>query len=172
MMGRSPGESRPSGRLVERVGRLRRRRTVRVSRKPMNEPAREAENRSNQIPEPVLIWTDLPDEVREGVDALRDKKVEGIRVYDLRGFTPFCDFVVLGTVFSSAQAKVAQRSIIDSLGSAGLRLWGVEGGEDSGWVLIDFWDVVVHLFRPETRQYYNLEALWADLPWWPGESRV
>jgi ribosome-associated protein len=115
---------------------------------------------------------DIPAEVREGVDALRDKKVEELRVYDLRAFTPFCDFVVLGTVFSSAQARVAQQSIIDRLSSAGLKLWGVEGGEDSSWLLIDFWDVVVHLFRPETRRYYNLEALWADFPWWPGEERV
>ncbi len=120
----------------------------------------------------VLDWKEIPDEVRGCVEALRDKKVEDIRVYDLRNFTPFCDFVILGTAFSSAQAKVARESLSQLMESMGFRLYGVEGGDDSSWLLIDFWDLVVHLFRPETRGYYNLEALWADLPWWPGEMGV
>jgi ribosome-associated protein len=119
--------------------------------------------------EQILGWDEIPDEVRLVVEALRDKKVEEIRVYDLRSFTPFCDFVVLGTVFSSAQARVTLQEAVEAMGKVGFKLWGVEGADDSNWMLIDFWDVVIHLFRPETRRYYNLEALWGDLPWWPGE---
>jgi ribosome-associated protein len=127
---------------------------------------------SNQAEVQGLLWEEIPAEVRNGVESLRDKKVEEIRVYDLREFTPFCDFVVLGTVYSPAQARVAQNSIVRSMDEDGYRVWGIEGGEESGWLLIDFWDVVIHLFRPETRRYYNLEALWADMPWWPGERAV
>jgi ribosome-associated protein len=119
-----------------------------------------------------IDWDLLPVEIQKGVEALKDKKVEDIRVYDLRSFTPFCDFVILGTVMSGAQAKVAKGSIIDALSESGLKLFGIEGEDDSRWMLVDFWDIVVHLFRPETRDYYNLEALWADFPWWPGEIKV
>jgi ribosome-associated protein len=129
-------------------------------------------SKSDREIERVLEWSEVPHEVKAGVEALRDKKVEDIRVYDLREFTPFCDFVIIGTVFSPAQARVGRSGVTEAIESSGLRLYGIEGEDDSSWVLVDFWDVVVHLFRPETRRYYNLEALWADLPWWPGETPV
>lgn len=119
-----------------------------------------------------LAWERIPEDARMAVEALRDKKVESIRVYDLRSFTPFCDFVILGTVMSGAQARVAKEAVSKALMNEGLKLHGIEGEDDSGWMLIDFWDIIVHLFRPETRDYYNLEALWADFPWWPGEIYV
>jgi ribosome-associated protein len=125
--------------------------------------------KSIQKSDQVLLWTEIPENVKQAVEAIKDKKVEDIRVYDLRQFTPFIDFVILGTVFSSAQAKVAKEGAVEALKTYGLKLWGVEGDEDSGWLLVDFWDIVLHFFRPETRRYYNLEALWGDLPWWPGE---
>jgi len=131
---------------------------------------RQRARKPNHKEEQALLWSDLPEEVRRCVETLRDRKVEEIRAYDMRRFTPFCDFVILGTVFASTQAIVAQETTVRAMEELGFKLWGVEGGEDSGWLLIDFWDVVIHLFRPETRRYYNLEALWADLPWWPGES--
>ena len=127
-------------------------------------------SKANLTSELTLEWVDLPEEVQQGVEALNEKKVENIKVYDLRTFTPFFDFVLIGTVLSLAQSKAAIESVVDSMERAGYKLWGVEGGEESGWILIDFWDVVVHLFRPEVRRYYNLEALWADLPSWPDES--
>lgn len=131
-----------------------------------------AEKKSRSAYRTNLEWDSIPEEVRNGVEALKDKKVEEIRIYDLRSFTPFCDFVIIGTVMSGAQARVAKHGISEVLLNEGLRLHGVEGEDDSSWMLIDFWDVVIHLFRPETRDYYNLEALWADFPWWPGELEV
>ncbi len=127
---------------------------------------------TDTVRNPTLSWKAIPESVREGVEALRDRKIEDIRVYDLRGFTPYCDFVILGTALSSAQAKVARASVSEALEARDLNVFGVEGEDNSNWLLIDFWDIVVHLFRPETREYYNLEALWADLPWWPGEVEV
>jgi ribosome-associated protein len=133
-------------------------------------PARKSAQNLKHSTDQIISWDDLPDEVKLSVEALREKKVEKITVHDLRSFTPFCDFVILGTVHSSAQAKVAMDTISKSMGEVGIKLWGLEGSEDSSWLLIDFWDVVVHLFRPESRGYYNLEALWADLPVWFDEN--
>lgn len=135
----------------------------------MNRTAGSKTRKTKQRDDLTLLWENLPEEVKAAVNALRDKKVEEIRVYDLREFTPFVDFVVLGTVFSSAQTRVAHTSVVAAVEELGLKLWGIEGDDDSGWVLVDFWDIVVHLFKPELRTYYNLEALWADFPWWPGE---
>lgn len=120
----------------------------------------------------ALDWDRLPPYVRQGIEALKDKHIEGLRVYDLRGFTPFCDFVIIGTAMSPAQSIVARQTVINAFAENGLKVYGIEGDENSNWLLIDFWDVVVHIFRPDTRKYYNLEALWADLPWWPGEIQV
>jgi ribosome-associated protein len=136
----------------------------------MKEIARRNAPITGHVAEGVVRWDDLPDEVRSGVEALRDKKVEKISVHDLREFTPFCDFVLLGTVQSAAQARVAQESIVKAMECVGYKLWGVEGDSESNWLLIDFWDIVVHLFRPESRKYYNLEALWADLPLWSDDK--
>ena len=136
----------------------------------MIDTVKEAGNELNRGEQHALLWDDLPMEVRAGLSALQDKKVEDLRVYDLREFTPFCDFVVIGTAFSSVQAGVVREELKKSLTSEGLRLYGIEGEDDSGWLLIDFWDIIVHIFKPETRRYYNLEALWADFPWWPGED--
>ena len=134
----------------------------------MTEEAGKRRKPKKTAPDAVLDWERMPDEVREGIEALRDKQVEEIRVYDMRGFTPFCDFVIIGTVMSSAQSRVAKVAVTEAMEKSGVKLYGVEGEDDSSWLLIDFWDVVVHLFRPETRKYYSLETLWADLPWWPG----
>lgn len=135
----------------------------------LNRQMSEAAKKKDMRQTALLDWNEMPEEIHAAIETLRDKKVEDLRVYDMRGFTPFCDFVILGTVLSSAQARVARNSIVQAMESSGIRLYGVEGEDDSNWLLIDFWDLVVHLFRPETRDYYNLEALWADLPWWPGE---
>lgn len=136
----------------------------------MSQPVTKNE-KVNEIINVYLDWDEMPEEVRSGVEALKDKQVENIRVYDLRSFTPFCDFVILGTVMSGAQASVAKSSVIHAIAGTGLKLYGIEGEDDSRWLLVDFWDIVIHLFRPETRDYYNLEALWADFPWWPGEIK-
>jgi ribosome-associated protein len=137
----------------------------------MKNPAKKAGKTHGEL-QPVLEWKDIPGSVVDCIEALKDRKVEDIRVYDLRGFTPFCDFVILGTAMSPAQARVARAGVTEAMKNQDIKLYGVEGDDDSNWLLIDFWDVVIHLFRPETRKYYNLEALWADLPWWPGEVDV
>jgi len=102
--------------------------------------------------------------VRAAVDAIVEKKGVEITVFDMRGFTPFMDFTVLANAGSGIQAKVLMDAVIDGVRKTGLRERSVEGDPASGWLLIDFWDLVVHIFRPELRNYYNLDGLWADLP--------
>ncbi len=102
--------------------------------------------------------------VEAAIEAILNKKGEEIAVFDMRGFTPFMDFSILATAGSAIQAKVLMESVIEEVKKTGTRVRSIEGDIDSGWVLIDFWDLVVHIFRPELRKYYNLDGLWADMP--------
>ena len=101
---------------------------------------------------------------RKIVDLVEDKQALDITLLDLRQITILADYFVLCTSQSSRQTQ----AIIDSVAmelkqqTGLLPLHPPEGGSDSGWALIDFSDVVVHVFDAPTRSFYNLEDLWKD----------
>ena len=97
-----------------------------------------------------------------------DDNCEEIIVLDLRGISPVTDFFVIATGTSDRQIRSVADDIARHGRSVGQKVSHVAGLDVGDWVCMDFFDVVVHLFRPETRKYYSLETLWADLPWWPG----
>jgi ribosome-associated protein len=93
-----------------------------------------------------------------------ENKARGIVVLDMRGITPLYDFFVLVTGNSRRQIHTLSEEIDAALhGRGDLRL-SVEGYEASSWVVQDYGDVMVHVFNPQTREYYALEDLWADAP--------
>ncbi|HNR66756.1 MAG TPA: ribosome silencing factor [bacterium] len=91
-----------------------------------------------------------------------DRKGRDITIMDLRGITSITDYFIICTVESSAQAKAITEYVAEQLDRDQIRPWHIEGTQASQWVLIDFVDVVVHIFQPETRAFYNLEKLWGD----------
>ncbi len=93
---------------------------------------------------------------------LLEKKGENLVVLDLRGRSDVCDFFVIAEGTSEVQVRALARNLQDRLLAAGHRAKGIEGMADCRWVLIDFFDVVVHIFHPESRRYYQLERLWGD----------
>ena len=101
--------------------------------------------------------------VKTVIDAIKEKKGNEIVVFDMRGFTPYVDYHIVTSAESAVQAKALLDSTVKQTRRQ-KKVRGVEGDPESGWVLVDFWDVVVHIFRPELRKYYNLEGLWGDLP--------
>ncbi len=91
------------------------------------------------------------------------KRADDVVVLDLRGQTLVTDYFVIGTGTSRVQIRAIIDAIADGLGDERPR--GVrEGDEGAGWVLLDYGDVVVHVFGPEARAFYRLERLWADAP--------
>ncbi len=92
-------------------------------------------------------------------DAAEDKKGEDIAVLDLAGRTIVADAFVVVTGRSPIQTRSIADAIVDKAHEAGLSP-RVEGHADGGWILIDLGHVVVHVFTPEQRQFYNLERLW------------
>jgi len=95
---------------------------------------------------------------------LLEKKAEDLVVMDLRGRSDVCDFFVLASGRSSIQVKALAKHLHKELLGAGHKPKGLEGMEDGRWALLDFFDVVVHIFHTEVREYYQLEKLWGDAP--------
>ena len=93
-----------------------------------------------------------------------DNKARDIVVLDMRGITPLYDFFVLVTGNSRRQIHNLAEEIDAEMRAQGDRRLSIEGYEASKWVVQDYGDLVVHVFDPDTRQYYALEDLWADAP--------
>lgn len=92
-------------------------------------------------------------------EAAEDKKAEDVAILDLTGRTIVADTFVVVTGRSVIQTRSIADAIVDKAQEAGVRV-RVEGHADGGWILIDLGNVVVHVFTPEQRQFYNLERLW------------
>ncbi|MCC7103858.1 MAG: ribosome silencing factor [Chloroflexi bacterium] len=86
-----------------------------------------------------------------------------IVLLDIRPVTLVADYFVVCSGSSERQIGALTRDIVDTLKlEAGVRPIGVEGTADSGWVLVDFGDVILHVFSPTVRDYYQLEQLWSQ----------
>jgi ribosome-associated protein len=101
-----------------------------------------------------------------------DNKGQDVTVLDLRALTPVFDFFVIATGASRRQVHTIVEEVDATLRSVGDTRAGVEGYEASKWVVQDYGDVVVHVFDPDTRDYYKLEELWADAPKVDWESEL
>jgi len=95
------------------------------------------------------------------VHALEDIKGKDIRILDVRGKTSVTDVIVIASGTSTRQVKSLAENVVVKVKEQGLKPLGVEG-DDSGWVLVDLGEVVVHVMTPEVRDYYNIEKLWGD----------
>ena len=94
--------------------------------------------------------------------SLEDGKAEDLTVIDLQGKSGIADYMVIATGRSQRQVAALAQRLIDGFKEAGLAKPTVEGLRHGEWVLIDAGDVIIHLFRPETRAYYNLEKMWGE----------
>lgn len=103
---------------------------------------------------------------REIVDAsvglIRSKKAQDILVMDLRGVTDTTDYYVLCTGMTTTQVRAISEAVAEGLKQRHEAPWHIEGLEERQWVLIDCVDVVIHVFLPDVRAFYNIERLWGD----------
>lgn len=97
-------------------------------------------------------------------EILEERLAEDIVALDLSGQTALADYFVLATANSSVHARSLAEAVAAGLTAAGERVNHIEGLESGRWVLLDYVDVVVHIFSGETRRFYGLERLWGDLP--------
>ena len=118
---------------------------------------------SNRLPEPVSqVRPDAQETLRIVLARLADMKAEETVTIDLSGKTTIGDYMVVTSGRSNRHVGAVADHVLDDLEKAGLPGVRVEGLPHCDWVLIDAGDVIVHVFRPEMRAFYNLEKMWAS----------
>jgi len=104
----------------------------------------------------------LPRQVTQAIDAARSKKALEITILDLRKTGAFTDHFVICTGANPRQVHAIADAIEQSLKAAGVRPSHVEGYERAEWILLDYFDFIVHVFSPAARQFYGLDRLWGN----------
>jgi len=94
------------------------------------------------------------------LSALDDMKALEIKVLDVRGLTDVADTMVIASGSSDRHVRSVAQKVVEKTKAAGFRPHGVEGQQDSDWVLIDLNDMIVHVMLPRVREFYGLEKLW------------
>lgn len=94
--------------------------------------------------------------------ALDDKKARDLKILDLRGKSSITDYFIIASGTSDTQLKALQGGLRATLKDMDVDIVGVDSEPDSGWVVVDAFDFMVHLFLPEIRERYGLETLWKD----------
>ncbi len=101
---------------------------------------------------------------RKVVDLLADRQAEDILLLDIRKITPFADYFVIASAQTVRQMQALRDAIDSELSKDGITPYGREGEPASGWMLLDLGDVIVHIFGPDERHFYDLEGLYQQAP--------
>ena len=104
----------------------------------------------------------LPAQIDHTIAAAEDKKAVDLVVLDLRKAAGFTDFFVMASGTNTRQVRAIADGVMEALAQDGVKPAHVEGYDRSEWILLDYFDFVVHVFAPETRAFYGLERLWGN----------
>jgi ribosome-associated protein len=104
----------------------------------------------------------LPEQIEAAVRAADDKQAKELVVLDLRKAAGFTDYFVICSGANARQVRAIADAVIESLSDAGVKPAHLEGYDRSEWILLDYFDFIVHVFAPETRMFYGLERLWGS----------
>ena len=104
----------------------------------------------------------LPAQIDLAIGAAEDKKAVDLIVLDLRKAAGFTDFFVIASGTNTRQVRAIADGVMEALANGGVKPAHVEGYDRSEWILLDYFDFIVHVFAPETRVFYSLERLWGN----------
>lgn len=96
------------------------------------------------------------------IGALEDKKAEDIRVIDISEISTLADYFIIANGTNRSQIQALADHVEEALGKAGLPLKQTEGYETANWILMDYRDIIVHVFDKENRLFYDLDRIWRD----------
>ncbi len=101
------------------------------------------------------------EQVRRIVQALEERKGTDVKVYDVRGKSSLADYYIVATGAAAPHLKALVAESQRVMKEEGVSSYRTSGDPESGWIVVDYIDVIVHVFSPEARAYYALEKLWA-----------
>jgi ribosome-associated protein len=96
------------------------------------------------------------------IKALEDKKAEDIKVIDISEVSVIADYFIIANGSNRSQIQAMSDNVEEVLGRAGYPVRQIEGYQNANWVLLDFNDVIIHIFDKENRLFYDLERIWRD----------
>ena len=96
------------------------------------------------------------------LEALEDKKAEDVKVIDIREISPIADFFIIADGMNQNQIQAMRDAVDEALYKADLKVRQVEGNQSSTWILMDYNDIIIHIFSKEDRLFYDLERIWKD----------
>lgn len=102
------------------------------------------------------------DLVKKIVEALEDKKAEDITVLDIGGVSSIADYFIIANGNNANQLTAMEDAVDEAMHTNGVHQKQVEGTSNSTWILMDYQDIIVHLFSKEDRQFYDLDRIWRD----------
>ena len=100
----------------------------------------------------------------EAANLMRDLKCEDVVLLDVRTLSQVCDYVIIGSGTSDRQMQSVARDLKELGDEHGERAFRINQDKSATWVVVDFVDVVAHIFEPGQREYYDIEGLWSDAP--------
>lgn len=107
-----------------------------------------------------MAQVDTETKLKIAMDAVEDKKAEDIKVIDLAGKTLMADYFIICSGTSNTHIKSIADGIIEKMKDNGVKNKRLEGYSQAKWVLMDYGDIVIHVFAREEREYYDIESLW------------
>ncbi len=96
------------------------------------------------------------------IDALEEKKAEDIHIIDISDISTIADYFIIANGTNRSQIQALADYVEETLGRAGLPLKQVEGYETANWILMDYRDILIHIFDRENRLFYDLDRIWRD----------
>lgn len=136
---------------------------TRAAKEPGEKPVKKKAAKAAPVAKPeVQADTEALAAARIAADAALSKKGEHVVILDVRGLTTYADYFVIATGTSDRQVGAIADAVDDAMRKAGHKPIGVEGYTKGHWILLDYGDVVAHVFYEEARMFYDIEGLWAD----------
>ena len=100
--------------------------------------------------------------VLAAVEALENKKAENIQIIDISEISPLADYFIIANGTNRNQVQALADNVEELLGKLGYERRPIEGYENANWILLDYKDIIIHVFDQESRNFYDLERIWRD----------
>ena len=112
----------------------------------------------------VINQSDIKKTVLQCTNAALDKKAKNLIILKVKELSSFTDYFIICSGTSDRQVKGIAASIEGTLKKSGIQPLGIEGQNTGNWILMDYGDVIIHIFYEPTREFYDIERLWSDVP--------